>query len=109
VRSSKVRLSAAAVMVVAWAESACEYPQPFVYAYREFDRSAPNFRQEPAERTWVTVCMQPFRKPDANIAALADQRCQLHGKSAVEADRRLGECPLLLSRAVVYRCSSPAS
>lgn len=108
-RWSKVRLSAAVVIVVAWAGSACEYPQPFVHAYREFDRSAPDFRREPPDRTWVTVCTPPLREPDANIAALAEQQCQKHGKTAVEAARRFGECPLLLSQAVIYRCTGPSS
>ena len=108
-RSNRARLSAAALVAAVLASAGCEYPQPYVHAYKEFDRSSPNFRREPAGRTWVTVCTRPFREPDARVAALADQLCQKHGKTAVEASRRFGECPLLLSKAVVFRCTNPAT
>jgi hypothetical protein len=109
VRSRMAWLGAAAVIVAAWAEAGCQYPQPFVYTYREFDRSADTFRREPSGRDWVTVCTRPFAAPDANVSVLAEEQCQKHGKTAVEATRRFGECPLLLSEAVVYRCAGPAS
>ena len=104
-----VRLSAAAIVLAAWASVSCEYPEPYVHAYREFDRSAPDFRREPANRTWVTVCARPLRGADANVAELAEQTCQKHGKSAVEVGRQFGVCPVLLASAVVYRCTSPDS
>lgn len=99
----------AALALVAWAGTGCESPEPYVYAYREFDRSSPEFRREPPDRTWVTVCTAPFREPDASVAELAEQSCQKHGKSAVQASRQFGVCPLLLASAVVYRCTSPTS
>jgi putative hemolysin len=102
-------LGAAAVVVAAWTAAGCQYPQPFVYTYREFDRSSDTFRQASTSRDWVTVCTRPFAAPDAGVAALAEQQCQKHGRTAVEATRRFGECPLLLSEAVVYRCAGPAS
>lgn len=98
----------AAIGFAALAGAGCQSPEPYVYGYREFDRSAPNFRREPPERSWVTVCAPLFRAPDATIAALAEQTCQKHGKSAVEADRQFGVCPILLPSAIIYRCASPA-
>jgi hypothetical protein len=111
VRSSKIRLAAAAAVLACLvaAVGACQSPAPFVHAYREFDRSSDDFRREPADRGWVTVCAPTFREPDAAVAALAEESCQKHGKIAVEAGRQFGVCPLLAATAVVYRCTSPAS
>jgi hypothetical protein len=110
VRSRKITLgAAAAVLVCSVAAGGCQSPAPFVHAYREFDRSSEDFRREPANRGWVTVCAPTFRKPDAAVAALAEQTCQKHGKTAVEAGRQFGVCPLLAATAVVYRCTSPVS
>jgi hypothetical protein len=111
VRSSKIRLGAAATVLACLgaAASGCQSPAPFVHAYREFDRSSENFRREPANRGWVTVCAPTFREPDAAVAALAEESCQKHGKAAVEAGRQFGVCPLLAATAVVYRCTSPTS
>lgn len=110
VRSSKVRWGSAALLASCLVAAAgCQSPEPFVHAYREFDRSSDDFRQEPANRSWVTVCAPTFRKPDAGVAALAEQTCQKHGKTAVEAGRQFGVCPLLAATAVVYRCTSPTS
>lgn len=86
--------------------SGCQPPEPYVHAYREFDRSSEDFRREPSNRAWVTVCAPPFRGPDATVAALAEETCQKHGKTAVEAGRQFGVCPLLLASSVVYRCAS---
>jgi hypothetical protein len=108
VRSNKAILSAAFVLV-AWAGTGCGSPEPYVHAYREFDRSSPEFRWEPPDRTWVTVCAPAFREPDAGVAELAEQTCQKQGKTAVQAGRQFGVCPLLLATAVVYRCTSPVS
>ena len=107
--SKNVTLSATAVALATCAGvlAGCGHPEPYVYAYREFDRSSSEFRREPLDRTWVTVCATPFRQPDATVAALAEQTCQKHGKTAVEADRQFGVCPLLLASAIVYRCTSP--
>lgn len=108
-RSINLTRGAAIMMLTAClgAGSACQAPEPYVHAYREFDRSSDDFRREPANRSWVTVCASPFRGADATVAALAEQTCQKHGKTAVEAGRQFGVCPLLLASSVVYRCASP--
>lgn len=105
-----VRLSAAAIVVCSVGVlPGCAYPEPYVHAYREFDRSSPEFRREPPDRAWVTVCARPFRGSDATTATLAEETCQKHGKTAVEAARQFGVCPMLLASAIVYRCTSPTS
>jgi hypothetical protein len=111
VRSSNIRFGTAAAILASClvAVAGCEAPAPYVHAYREFDRSSDDFHREPANRGWVTVCAPTFRKPDAAVAALAEESCQKHGKTAVEAGRQFGVCPLLAATAVVYRCTSPAS
>lgn len=108
-RSINLTRGAAIMMLTAClgAGSACQAPEPYVHAYREFDRSSDDFRREPANRSWVTVCASPSQVADATVAALAEQTCQKHGKTAVEAGRQFGVCPLLLASSVVYRCASP--
>lgn len=86
------------------AVAACQYPDAYIYAPREFDRSAPEFRQVPLERTSVTVCASPFRASNESIATLADNECQQYGKRASEPTVGFGACPMLLASAVVFRC-----
>ena len=94
---------------VALAAAACQYPDPYVYAPREFDRSAAEFRQIPLDRSSVTICASPFSGVDERITALADQECRRVGKNAQDPLRGFGVCPMLLASVVVFRCVPPAS
>lgn len=94
---------------LALAATACQYPYAYVYTPREFDRSAPEFRQIPLDLSAVTVCVRPFRSIDDQIKSLADQECQRFGKSAVDPQSGFGVCPILLASVVVFKCVPPTS
>lgn len=93
---------------VAFAAAACQYPDAYVSTPREFDRSAPGFREVPLDRSSVTVCASPFRADDQGVMALADAECQRYGKTAKDPTVAFGTCPLLLASVVVFRCVPPA-
>lgn len=96
-------------LTIGFAVSACQYPDPYVFTPREFDRSSPNFRKPLSDRTSVTVCAKPFAVADERIASLADRECRKFGKTAQQPDFGFGVCPMLLASAITFRCIAVTS
>ena len=100
-RIAAVALSAAVIV-------GCQYPTPYVFTEREFDRSSADFNKELPNRDSVAICMSPFADPSESVVALAEAECQKYGKSVRFVERRFGKCPLLIASAATFQCVAPA-
>jgi hypothetical protein len=81
--------------------------EPYLFTPQEFDRSSSTFRQEPTDRTEVTVCYNGQSATDHDVAELAAAECGRFGKVARLREEGFGDCPLLIPVVARFDCLAP--
>ena len=81
---------------------------PYVYTAEEFNRNAPTFRKEPADRDQVTVCFSGLAASKATVDSMAAAACEKYGKVARNRRHSIGLCPLLTPWEAQFDCVTSA-
>ena len=81
---------------------------PYVYTADEFNRNAPTFRKEPADRDQVTICFSGLAASKAEVEPMAAAVCEKYGKAARNRRDGIGVCPLLTPWAAHFDCVAVA-
>lgn len=94
----------AAPLLAALLVAGCGATEAYVYKARAFDRDAPDFNREPADRTELTICYGAMFTATDAVARLAEAECGRFGRRAVARNEGFGVCPMLTPTEARFDC-----
>ena len=81
--------------------------EPYVLNPGEFDRSAPGFRQEPADLSSVRICYSRGATSPETLQDMAAAECGKVKKVARYQSGRYFDCPLFQPASAEFLCVKP--
>lgn len=82
----------------------CSLPEPYVYKFKEFDRSRPDFSKDEVNRTQVGICYNKRNTTPQHIVELAQAECAKYQKVARFKTQNVLICPILTPVQAIFSC-----